>query len=260
MLVAVARLSGHLRRDDLRSRLDELGPRLAVWLADFIGTGCSDLRAAAARLHDGVGTDTASGARSLTADQADTFGRVLRAWRGPSASADKASDRVLARRLDGAACAAQLREEVAPRIQAFVRRHGRPPGLGVVLAGENPASEVYVRNKIGTVAAAGCRAELFRVAADATLADALARRRDAQRRRGHRRHPGAVSAARRHGRRRGAARVRRHRPRQRHRRVSSLQRRAAGAETAAPGRLHAARLHRAARARADSACAASMPS
>jgi methylenetetrahydrofolate dehydrogenase (NADP+)/methenyltetrahydrofolate cyclohydrolase len=79
-----------------------------------------------------------------------------------------------ARRLDGAACAARLREEVAPRIQAFERRRGRPPGLGVVLAGENPASEVYVRNKIATVAAAGCRAELFRVAADATLADALA--------------------------------------------------------------------------------------
>ena len=55
-----------------------------------------------------------------------------------------------------------------------MRRHGRPPGLGVVLAGENPASEVYVRNKIGTVAAAGCRADLFRVAADATVADALA--------------------------------------------------------------------------------------
>ena len=55
-----------------------------------------------------------------------------------------------------------------------MRRHGRPPGLGVVLAGENPASEVYVRNKIGTVAAAGCRADLFRVAGDATVADALA--------------------------------------------------------------------------------------
>ena len=44
----------------------------------------------------------------------------------------------------------------------------------MVLAGENPASEIYVRNKITTVAAAGCRAELFRLAADATLAEALA--------------------------------------------------------------------------------------
>lgn len=53
-------------------------------------------------------------------------------------------------------------------------RHGRPPGLGVVLAGQNPASEVYVRNKLKTVAAAGCRAELFRLDATAAIADALA--------------------------------------------------------------------------------------
>ena len=55
-----------------------------------------------------------------------------------------------------------------------MQRHGRPPGLGVVLAGENPASELYVRNKLKTVAAAGCRAELFRLDASAALADALA--------------------------------------------------------------------------------------
>ena len=35
-----------------------------------------------------------------------------------------------------------------PRLR---ERHGRPPGLGVVLAGQNPASEVYVRNKLKTV-------------------------------------------------------------------------------------------------------------
>ena len=72
------------------------------------------------------------------------------------------------------ACAARIREDVAPRIAAFTQQHGRPPGLGVVLAGENPASEVYVRNKIKTVASAGCRAELFRLAATASLDDALA--------------------------------------------------------------------------------------
>ena len=79
-----------------------------------------------------------------------------------------------ARRLDGVACAARIREDVAPRIAAFRQRHGRPPGLGVVLAGQNPASEVYVRNKIKTVGAAGCRAELFRLDAAATLGEALA--------------------------------------------------------------------------------------
>ena len=72
------------------------------------------------------------------------------------------------------ACAARIREDVAPRISAFVERHGRPPGLGVVLAGRSPASEVYVRNKIKTVSEAGCRAELFRLDHTATLNEALA--------------------------------------------------------------------------------------
>ncbi|MEP6782883.1 MAG: bifunctional 5,10-methylenetetrahydrofolate dehydrogenase/5,10-methenyltetrahydrofolate cyclohydrolase [Acidobacteriota bacterium] len=72
------------------------------------------------------------------------------------------------------ACAARIREDVAPRIAAFTQRYGRPPGLGVVLAGQNPASEVYVRNKIKTAGDAGCRAELFRLDASATLSEALA--------------------------------------------------------------------------------------
>jgi methylenetetrahydrofolate dehydrogenase (NADP+)/methenyltetrahydrofolate cyclohydrolase len=80
----------------------------------------------------------------------------------------------IARKLDGIACAARIREDVAPRIAAFRQRHGRPPGLGVVLAGHNPASEVYVRNKIKTVNDAGCRGELFRLDEAAGLDEALA--------------------------------------------------------------------------------------
>ena len=72
------------------------------------------------------------------------------------------------------ACAARIREDVAPRIAAFRKRYGRPPGLGVVLAGQNPASEVYVRNKIKTVGEAGCRAELFRLDSSASVSEALA--------------------------------------------------------------------------------------
>jgi methylenetetrahydrofolate dehydrogenase (NADP+) / methenyltetrahydrofolate cyclohydrolase len=79
-----------------------------------------------------------------------------------------------ARKLDGVACAARLREDVAPRITAFRQRHGRPPGLAVVLAGQNPASEVYVRNKIKTVSEAGCRAELLRLDHSASADEALA--------------------------------------------------------------------------------------
>ncbi len=79
-----------------------------------------------------------------------------------------------AKRLDGRATAAAIRQELAPRVAAFTARHGRPPGLGVVLAGENPASEIYVRNKIRTVTEAGCRGELFRLPASASVAEALA--------------------------------------------------------------------------------------
>ena len=79
-----------------------------------------------------------------------------------------------ARKLDGVACAARLREDVAPRITAFQQRYGRPPGLAVVLAGQNPASEVYVRNKIKTVSEAGCRADLLRLDQSASADEALA--------------------------------------------------------------------------------------
>ena len=78
-----------------------------------------------------------------------------------------------ARRLDGAALAAAIRAEIAPRVAAFSSAQHRPPGLAVVLAGQNPASEIYVRNKIKTVAEAGCRAELIRIDAAASLQDAL---------------------------------------------------------------------------------------
>ena len=54
--------------------------------------------------------------------------------------------------LDGQALAARMREEIAPKVAAFTRRRGRPPGLAIVLVGHNPASEVYVRNKLKAAA------------------------------------------------------------------------------------------------------------
>lgn len=79
-----------------------------------------------------------------------------------------------ARRLDGTAWAARLRAELEPRVERFTDLHGRPPGLAVVLAGSNPASEIYVRNKIATVAQHGCRGELFRLPGTASVDEALA--------------------------------------------------------------------------------------
>lgn len=52
-----------------------------------------------------------------------------------------------ATRIDGKAVAADLRAEIAVKVKAFEARAKRLPGLTVVLVGEDPASEVYVRNK-----------------------------------------------------------------------------------------------------------------
>jgi len=49
--------------------------------------------------------------------------------------------------IDGKAFAATVRERVAQGVTALKASHGVTPGLAVVLVGENPASEVYVRNK-----------------------------------------------------------------------------------------------------------------
>jgi methylenetetrahydrofolate dehydrogenase (NADP+) / methenyltetrahydrofolate cyclohydrolase len=54
---------------------------------------------------------------------------------------------VSAERIDGRAFAARLRERVAAAVPAFAAAAGRAPGLAVVLVGEDPASQVYVRSK-----------------------------------------------------------------------------------------------------------------
>jgi methylenetetrahydrofolate dehydrogenase (NADP+) / methenyltetrahydrofolate cyclohydrolase len=77
-------------------------------------------------------------------------------------------------RLDGARLAKEIREALKPQAEAFARRRGRLAGLGVVLAGTREESEIYVRHKLKAVTEAGCRAELFRLGADASLDDALA--------------------------------------------------------------------------------------
>jgi methylenetetrahydrofolate dehydrogenase (NADP+)/methenyltetrahydrofolate cyclohydrolase len=53
----------------------------------------------------------------------------------------------MAIRIDGKAFAAGLREKVSEAVSALGKEHGLVPGLAVVLVGEDPASEVYVRNK-----------------------------------------------------------------------------------------------------------------
>jgi methylenetetrahydrofolate dehydrogenase (NADP+)/methenyltetrahydrofolate cyclohydrolase len=57
--------------------------------------------------------------------------------------------------LDGNAVRDQIKAECGPRVRSFAARAGRPPGLAVVLVGENPASQVYVRSKTKTAGELG---------------------------------------------------------------------------------------------------------
>ena len=79
-----------------------------------------------------------------------------------------------ARRLDGQAIAAQIRESVLPDVHAFTARASRPPGLGIVLVGEDAGSEIYVRNKMRAGTESGLWVDLQRLPASASLADLLA--------------------------------------------------------------------------------------
>ena len=80
----------------------------------------------------------------------------------------------IARRLDGARVATDIREGLRSRVEAFTKTAGRPPTLGMLLAGHDPGSEIYVRNKIKSGEALGMATDLRRLDDTASLADALA--------------------------------------------------------------------------------------
>ncbi|MBR0552457.1 bifunctional methylenetetrahydrofolate dehydrogenase/methenyltetrahydrofolate cyclohydrolase FolD [Stakelama marina] len=71
--------------------------------------------------------------------------------------------------IDGKAFAADLRARVAALVPAFREKAGRPPGLAVVLVGEDPASNVYVRMKGKATVAAGMESFEHRLPADVPL-------------------------------------------------------------------------------------------
>jgi methylenetetrahydrofolate dehydrogenase (NADP+)/methenyltetrahydrofolate cyclohydrolase len=76
--------------------------------------------------------------------------------------------------LDGKSLAAQVRADVRRKVEALAQR-GIRPGLAVILAGENPASRVYVRNKVRACEETGVRSSLFELPASATEAQVLDR-------------------------------------------------------------------------------------
>ena len=75
--------------------------------------------------------------------------------------------------IDGKAVAADLRAEIAEGVRAFENRHGIVPGLAVVLVGNDPASEVYVRNKGRQTRDVGMQSIEDRLPAETTEAELL---------------------------------------------------------------------------------------
>ena len=71
--------------------------------------------------------------------------------------------------IDGILLSKRLREDIATRAAALTA-HGRPPGLAVILVGDDPASQVYVRNKVKACGDAGFHSVLEKY--DASLPEA----------------------------------------------------------------------------------------
>jgi methylenetetrahydrofolate dehydrogenase (NADP+)/methenyltetrahydrofolate cyclohydrolase len=64
--------------------------------------------------------------------------------------------------MDGTKLARALREALGNKVETLRQRHGRSPALSVILVGEDPASEVYVRNKDVACSKVGIRSEVIR--------------------------------------------------------------------------------------------------
>ena len=79
-----------------------------------------------------------------------------------------------ARIIDGKAIAQRVRDEVKVEVERFVAAHGRPPGLHVVLVGDDAASVVYTRNKEKASNEVGMRGELHRLPETTSEAELLA--------------------------------------------------------------------------------------
>ena len=78
-----------------------------------------------------------------------------------------------AKRIDGKAKAAELAASITQETAILLKEHGIKPGLAVVIIGEDPASQVYVRNKKRTAESCGFHSVQHTVAADVSQSDVL---------------------------------------------------------------------------------------
>jgi len=75
--------------------------------------------------------------------------------------------------IDGKAIAAAVSQDIADAVKQVTAQHGIEPGLAVVLVGDNPASEIYVRSKTAKTAATNMRSMLYKLPASASETELL---------------------------------------------------------------------------------------
>ena len=74
----------------------------------------------------------------------------------------------MAKIIDGKAISAAIREEIKADTEAFAKAYGYRPGLAVIIVGEDPASQVYVRNKRRACEEVGFYSEAYELPANTT--------------------------------------------------------------------------------------------
>lgn len=75
--------------------------------------------------------------------------------------------------IDGKAISSQIRNEIAEEVAAFTAEHGFAPSLTVIIVGDDPASQVYVRNKEKACTHVGIKSEIIRLPAETEEAELL---------------------------------------------------------------------------------------
>jgi 5,10-methylenetetrahydrofolate dehydrogenase (NADP+) (EC 1.5.1.5) len=67
--------------------------------------------------------------------------------------------------IDGKAISEQIKSELKTKVEAYKRRTGKVAGLSVIIIGENPASQIYVRNKAKSCVEIGMNSEVIELPA-----------------------------------------------------------------------------------------------
>ncbi len=80
----------------------------------------------------------------------------------------------MAKIIDGKAISKQVREEIAAEVSAFKEKHGCAPGLAVIIVGNDPASQVYVRNKKRACEEVGFYSESYEMPEETTQDELVA--------------------------------------------------------------------------------------